>query len=145
MADWATRLAVSYQDDAGATHLVTPIDAVTQTVATNAEVIHSIERSHAGIIYTPQGMTFTLTVKSIGDIAADLTGLALEGKRFSIIVQEREGENADWGFKNLVLSECLITSVAHSANPSTAPTATFSGISLGASAEPKSSAKVAIP
>ncbi len=145
MADWATRLAVSYQDETGASHLITPIDAVTQTIATNAEVIHSIERSHAGIIYTPQGMTFTLTVKSIGDVAADLTAISLEGKRFSIIVQERDGEHADWGFKNLVLSECLITSVAHSANPSGAPSATFSGVSLGASAEPKSSAKVSIP
>jgi hypothetical protein len=145
MADWATRLAVSYHDESGKTVLVTPVDSVAMNYATNAEVIHSLERSHAGIVFSPQGMSFTINVKAIGDVAAQLTSLALTGERFSVILQEREGESADWGFKTVVMTECVITSAAHTANSAGAPTATFSGMSLASSAEPKTSQKVAIP
>ena len=50
------------------------------------------------------------------------------------------------GFKTVVLRECLITSATPSnATVSGAPSATFSGFSLQAGAEPKEGAEVTIP
>jgi hypothetical protein len=80
-------------------------------------------------------MSFSMTVRAIGDAAAQLTALALEGKRFDIILQEGDG-GSDWSFRKIVMSQCVITSAAPTAaTVSGAPSATFSGVSLGASAE----------
>jgi hypothetical protein len=145
MPDWKTRLAVSYVDDAGSEALISPIDSFAPSFSLNTEVIHSIERSHIGVVYTPQSITFSMTVKAIGDAAARLTTLALGGKRFSLILQETDDGN-DWSFKKVVLSECIITNATPtSAAPSGAPTATFSGISLAASTESKQGAQARIP
>jgi hypothetical protein len=139
--DWKTRLVVSYQDDTG-THLISPIDSFSPSFALNAEVMHSVERTHIGMIYSPQAMSFSMTVKAIGDAAAQLTALALEGARFDIILQEGDG-GADWSFKKIVMSECVVTSAAPSAATiSGAPSATFSGVSLATSVEAANTVKI---
>ncbi len=145
MPDWKTRLAVSYVDDAGNEELISPIDSFVPSFSLATEVLHSIEKTHIGVIYSPQSVSFSMSVKAIGDIAAKLTDLALNGKRFRLVLQETD-EGSDWAFKKLVMSDCLITSATPtSASPSGAPTATFSGICLGASAEGKSGAIARVP
>jgi len=145
MPDWKSRLVVMYSDDTDEGVKITPIDSFTPSFSLNAEVIHSIEKTHAGVVYTPQSITFSMTVKAIGDAAARLTTVALEGRRFQIALQETDDGN-DWSFTKVILKECIITSATPSAaTPSGAPTATFSGLSLGASVEPKQRSSVAIP
>ncbi len=145
MPDWKTRLAVSYTDEDGNTVNVTPIDSFSPSFSLNAEVLHSLEQTHIGVVYSPQAISFSMTVKAIGDAAAKLTALALQGKRFDILLQESDGGD-DWAFKTVVMKECIITSATPtSASISGAPSATFSGFSLAASAEPKSGAAVSIP
>lgn len=145
MPDWKSRLAVSYIDDTQTEVLITPIDSFTPSFSLSTEVIHSIERTHVGVVYLPQNINFSLTVKAIGDVAAQLTTLALEGRRFDVVLQETD-EGSDWSFKKLVLSNCIITSASPSnATPSGTPTATFSGMSLAASAEAKRGQPVRIP
>ncbi len=145
MADWDTRLAVSYTDEDGNSAEISPIDTFSPSFSLNAEALHSLEATHIGVIYSPQAMSFSMTVKAIGDIAAKLTSLALAGKRFDIVLQEAEG-GSDWSFRSLVMPDCIITSATPtSATVSGAPTATFSGFSLSAKAEPKTSAAVSIP
>lgn len=142
--DWRTRLAVTYVDETGRKVDVTPIDSFSPTFQLNAEVHHSIERTHIGAIFQPESITFAMTVKAIGDVAAQLTALALAGRRFDITLHEHDG--TDWAFKTVVLRECLITSASPSnATISGAPSATFSGFSLQAAVEPKQGAAVAIP
>lgn len=144
MPDWKTRLAVSFEDGPN-TILISPIDAMTPTFTLSAEPLHSIEATHIGVIFTPQTLTFSMTVKAIGDVAAQLTALALEGKRFNILLQESDN-GTDWSFAKIVMSECIITSAAPSNTViSGAPTATFSGFSLAASAEPKTGSRITIP
>jgi len=144
MADWKdTRLVVVYNDGTGDKE-ISPIDAFTPTFALNAEVLHSIEKSHTGVVYTPQSLTFSMTVKAIGDVAARLTILALKGQRFTVLLKEKVGD--DWSFANVVMTECLITSATPTAaTPSGAPTATFSGFSLAASAEDNAGVKATVP
>ena len=144
MPEWKTRLAVSYIEGSN-TVTISPIDSYTPTFVLNAEALHSIEQTHIGVIYSPQAMSFSLTVKAIGDVAAQLTVLALEGKKFNIVLQETDDGN-DWSFKKVVMEDCIITSASPSAAViSGAPAATFSGFSLAASAEPKVGSKVEVP
>lgn len=146
MPDWETRLAVSYTDEDNNTVDITPIDSFNPSFALNAEVLHSIEQTHIGVVYSPQALSFSLTVKTIGEVAAKLTALALQGKRFDITLQESENGGADWSFKTIVMKECIITSATPTAAVvSGAPTATFSGFSLAASSEPKTGETVEIP
>ena len=145
MPDWNTRLAVSYEASDGTSGEISPIDSFSPSFALSAEVLHSIEATHIGVVYNPQSMTFSMSVKAIGDAAARLTTLALNGTRFNIILQESEG-GADWSFKSVVMTDCIITSAAPSAATiSGAPAATFSGFSLAAKAEPKLGGTVRIP
>jgi hypothetical protein len=146
MPDWNTRLAVSFQEG-GNTVDITPIDAFSPTFSLNAEALHSLEDTHLGVVYSPQAMTFSMTVKAIGDVAARLTALAFAGTRFDVVLQEADGSTgSDWSFKNIVMSECVITSATPSpATISGAPAATFSGFSLGAKAEPKTGPTVTLP
>jgi hypothetical protein len=144
MPEWKTRLAVSYIKD-GTTVAISPIDSYTPTFSLNAEAMHSIEQTHIGVIYMPQAMSFSMTVKAIGNVAAQLTSLSLEGKTFDIVLQETD-DGDDWSFKTIVMKNCIITSASPSpASISGAPAATFSGFSLAASAEPKVGAKVEVP
>jgi hypothetical protein len=107
--------------------------------------MHSIEQTHIGVIYSPDSMTFSLTVKALGDVAGQLTALALEGTPFDILLQEKEGD--DWSFHSIVMSNCIITSAAPSnASISGAPTATFSGFALAGKADGKAaSSTVSVP
>lgn len=144
MPDWKTRLAVSYKDEDNNVVDITPIDSFSPTFAISSEVLHSIEKTHIGVIYTPEQLTFTMTVKAIGDVVAKLTALAMQGKHFDITLQENDG--TDWAFTTLVMSDCLITSASPtSASPTGAPTATFSGISLGANVTDKAAKKFDLP
>lgn len=142
--DWKTRLAVSYDEGKGEV-AITPIDSFSPTFTITSEALHSIEATHIGVIHSPQAITFSMTVKAIGDPAAKLTSLAMEAKRFDIILQETD-DGTDWSFTKIVLSDCLITSAAPTAASTTgAPTAVFSGYSLGASSTPKTGRMVEIP
>src|SRR4051812_43417904 len=103
MPDWNTRLAVSFQEG-GNTVDITPIDAFSPTFSLNAEALHSLEDTHLGVVYSPQAMTFSMTVKAIGDVAARLTALAFAGTRFDVVLQEADGSTgSDWSFKNIVM------------------------------------------
>ena len=127
--NWKTRLEISADGK-----VVSPIDSFTPTFATPTTPIHSIEADNIGAVHNPQAATFTMNIKAIGPNVAELTRLALEGKKFNISVAEKTGE--DWTFKKMLFRDCLITS----ANPSNvviegAPVATFSGIILGFTAD----------
>ena len=144
MADWKTRLAVVYQDDEGNTVEITPVQSYSPNFALNAEALHSIEDTHTGVVFNPQQLSFSLTVNAIGDVPARLTAIALEGRRFDIVLQERDG--TDWSFNTVVMSRCIITAAAPTAaTVSGAPSATFSGFSLAAKVEPKQGGPVAVP
>src|SRR5215203_3797878 len=143
MPDWDTRLVVTYDDGTGEKD-ISPIDSFTPTFSLNAEALHSVEQTHMGVVYSPQALSFSMTVRAIGDVAAKLTTLALSGQRFTVSLKEKEGD--DWGFKQIVMSDCVITS----ATPSTAtiqgaPTATFSGFSLGTTADTKAAGSTSAP
>jgi hypothetical protein len=143
MPDWKTRLAVSYVDN-NQTIEISPIDSFTPSFSLNAEVLHSIEKTHIGVVYSPQAISFSMTVKAIGNVAGQLTVLALNGKRFDVILME--GNGSDWSFKSVVLGGCVITSATPSAATiSGAPAATFSGVCLHASADTKGAGQASIP
>lgn len=127
--NWQTRLEVNVDGK-----VISAIDSFTPTFTTQMTPIHSIEADNIGAISHPQTATFTMALKAIGPAVADLTKLALEGKRFDIQVAEKKGE--DWTFKKMLFRDCLITS----ANPSNvvidgAPAANFNGIILGFTAD----------
>jgi hypothetical protein len=144
MREWKTRLAVSFTAN-GSTTLISPIDSFSPNFALSAEPIHSIEQTHIGVIYSPDSMTFSMTVKALGDVSGQLTALALQGTPFDILLQENEGD--DWSFHSIVMSNCIITSAAPSnAAISGAPSATFSGFALASKADGKASATtVSVP
>jgi hypothetical protein len=144
MPDWKSRLVVKYVAN-GEKKTISPIDSFTPSFSLNADVLHSIEATHIGVVYTPQNITFSMTVKAIGSVAAELTSLALEGKPFDVVVQETNDGN-DWSFETIVLTQCIITSATpSSATISGAPSATFSGFSLASTTTPKGKASVTIP
>jgi hypothetical protein len=126
---WNTRLTVHYTDDKGADHEISPIQSFTPTFATAAEPLHSIERTHVGVVVQPYSLTFSMTVNAIGTATAQLTALALNGTEFGISVQEKTGN--DWSFSTIVLTRCVITSVSPTAaTVMGVPQATFSGFSM---------------
>lgn len=123
--NWQTRLEVTVDGKP-----LSPIKSFSPTFATAATVIHSIESDNVGAVINPQTATFTMTLDAIGPNVAELTKLALAGKKFNISLAEKKG--TDWTFKKMLFRDCLITSAA----PSNvvidgAPTATFSGLILG--------------
>lgn len=127
--DWYTRLVVTYVDDSGEMQEISPIQSFTPTFATSAEAMHSVERTHVGVVRSPHAFTFSMTVLATGPAAARLTALAFTGKRFDIALFEKVGN--DWSFSSLVMKECVLTS----ANPGPAsvsgvPQAVFGGFSM---------------
>ena len=127
--DWKTRLEVTVDGKP-----ISPIDSFTPTLTTPKTVIHSIEADNIGAVFQPQTATFTMTLKALGPNVAELTKIALDGKKFNISVAEKKG--TDWTFSKMLFRDCLITS----ANPSNVvidgvPTATFSGMILGFTAD----------
>lgn len=143
MPDWNTRLVVQITDPDKNVVIVTPIDSFAPTFGLGASELHSIEATHIGIVYAPRAISFTMTVKAMGPAAAELMGIALQGQRFDIALQE--GEGTDWAFKSIVLTQCVITSATTNAPVSGAPTATFSGVSLHAKEDPKVGSAAEIP
>ncbi|SRR6266540_1072682 len=129
MPDWNTRLEITV---AGKT--VSPIDNFTPTFNTPHAVIHSLEADNVGYVRQPFTFTFTMMVRAIDAIVAELAKMALEGTEFDISVAEKKG--TDWAFSSIKLSRCVITS----ANPSNvvidgAPAASFTCASLQAGTE----------
>jgi len=129
MPDWNTRLEIKLGDTT-----ISPIDNFTPTFNTPHTVIHSIEADGVGFVRQPFTFTFTMTVRAIGTVVADLTELAINGTEFAIAVAERQG--TDWAFKSLRFSRCVITST----NPSNividgAPSASFNCMSLSVGLE----------
>lgn len=140
MPDWRSRLAVSWQDGTG-THAIVPVDSFTPSFSLGATQLDSIGDTHLGVVYSPKQLSFSLSVKAIGESAAQLTALALAGSRFDIVLQE-SGDGTDWSFAKIVMSECIINSATPTAaTVSGAPSATFSGFSLGVSVEAKGGAQ----
>ena len=81
----------------GNSFLISPIDSIFPHVRLERRAhMHSIEQTHIGVIYSPDSMTFSLTVKALGDVAGQLTALAMDGTPFDIILQENDGD--DWSF-----------------------------------------------
>lgn len=128
MPNWMnTRLAVIVDNDTA--NPVSPLESFTPSFNLSTEVVHSIEATHIGYIANPENFTFNLTVKAIGDSAARLMRLAMDGTEFDIGMFEVEGSTGEWDFVSIVLRKCLFTS----ANPSNmtingAPAATFAGV-----------------
>lgn len=146
MPDWRSRLAVTWEsaDAQGVSNPVVPVDSFSPTFALGAEVLNSLEATHIGVVYSPSTITFSISVKAIGDSAAQLTSLALAGTRFRIILQETE-HGQDWSFSKIVLTDCVITSAAPTnATISGAPASVFSGFSLSAEVDPKVGGSVSI-
>lgn len=142
--DWRTRLTVRFVEDGGQPVEISPIDSFAPSFSLGVEPIHSIERTHVGAVFTPKSVTFSLSVKAIGDAAARLTALAMRGKRFDIVLQEKVGD--DWSFHSLVLGDCIITNASPSSpTPSGAPSATFSGFSMLAKTDGKDGKQLEIP
>jgi hypothetical protein len=142
MPDWNTRLTVKYQFN-GETVLISPIDQFSPTFALGAEPLHSVERTHIGVVYQPKSMTFSMTVRAIGGVVGRLTALALNGTPFDIIVQVETG--GDWSFADIVMRRCIITSCQPGAvTISGAPSATFSGFSLETQVDPTEGEAVTI-
>jgi len=135
LVNWQSRLAVKYKAGNGQEELISPIDSFQPSFGLGAEALHSVEKTHIGVVYSPQQITFSLTVKAIGPVAARLMKLALDGTPFDIVLIEGEDANGpQWSFKEVLLSQCVITSATPTSAATTgAPTASFSGFSLGGS------------
>src|SRR5688572_25326597 len=113
MPSWMnTRLAVILNGDTK--NPISPIDSFTPTFALNTEVAHSLQGTHLGYISNPESYTFTMSVKAIGDSAAQLMRIAMAGQEFEIGMYEAADSAGEWDFKSIILRKCLITS----ANPS---------------------------
>lgn len=137
MANWRSRLVVSYVQN-GEKKTITPIDSFQPSFSLNAEPVHSIEDTHQGVIFSPDQINFSMTVKALGadGAAARLTHLAAAGSAFNIELEVLEGDDDDWAFESVILADCIITNATPTnASISGAPTATFSGFALGATAK----------
>ena len=146
MPDWRTRLQLDYHDPvSGSDITISPIDSFSPTFGTTADVLHSIEQTHIGAIFSPQTITFTLTVKAIGPVVGQLTALAMNRTEFKVTLHETS-DGHDWAFSRVVLDKCIITSAQPTtATPSGAPQATFSGVSLQAIVDAKDRPEATIP
>lgn len=136
LVNWQSRLAVKYKPKGGAKEeLISPVDSFQPSFALNAEALHSVERTHIGVVYSPQQISFSMTVKAIGSVAAQLMKLALNGTSFDVVMVEGDDANGpQWSFKEVLLGDCVITSATPTAATiSGAPAATFSGFLLSGS------------
>jgi hypothetical protein len=144
MPDWNTRLVVQVTSDGATPPDITPIDQFTPTFSIPAEALHSVEKTHIGVVYAPKSITFSLTVRAIGGAVGRLTKLALNGDRFNVLLQQQEGN--DWSFSSIVLTDCIITSAQPgAATVSGAPSATFTGFSLASTVTPNGGQPLEVP
>jgi hypothetical protein len=142
--EWNTRLAVHYTDPDNVDHVISPIQSFTPTFSTTAEPLHSIERTHVGVVYSPQSLTFSMTVPVVGDAVGKLTAIALQGQLFDIALQEQSG--SDWSFSTIVMKDCVITSASPTpASISGVPQAQFSGFSMHVEATDAGNTKTVSP
>jgi hypothetical protein len=142
--EWKTRLAVTYTDEDGNSGPITPIDSFTPTFSLAVEQLHSLEATHIGAIFSPPSISFSMTVKAMGDAVGILTSLALQGKRFQVLLQETQ-DSHDWSFSHIVMDDCIITSASPSPTMiSGVPAATFSGFSLKTTATPKNAKEASV-
>jgi hypothetical protein len=131
MPNWNSRLSVKY-NAGGGEQQITPIDSFQPTFAMNAEPLSSVEATHIGVVYMPEQISFSMSVKAIGPATAQLTKLALSGKPFQIILEEVDEGDVEWSLAEVLLDQCIITNASPSnATISGAPAATFSGFALG--------------
>ena len=122
--NWNTKLAVMVNNA-----IVSPIESFSPTLNVAHRVQHSLEADNVGIVVQAQTFTFTMTVRAVGASVATLTGLALAGTSFAIVLTEQVG--TDWAFKSIAFNNCYFTSVAPSnVSLDDSPTATFSGVCL---------------
>jgi len=141
MPSWKSRLSVKYDSGSGE-QTVTPIESFQPSFAMNAEPLHSVEAINIGVVYMPEQLNFSLTVKALGTATAQLTMLALNGTLFKIVMEEVDEGDVEWSLTEVLLDKCIITNaVPSSAAISGAPTATFSGFAL--SGQVKSAAEAA--
>jgi len=135
MPNWNSRLSVKYDSGSGE-NTITPIESFQPTFAMNAEPLHSVEAINIGVIYMPEQINFSITVKALGTATAELTMLALNGTPFKIVMEEVDEGDVEWSLTEVLLDKCIITNaVPSSAAISGAPTATFSGFALGGQAK----------
>lgn len=135
MPNWKSRLSVKYDAGEGEA-TITPIESFQPSFAMNAEPLHSVEAINIGVVYMPEQLNFSITVKALGTATAELTMLALEGKPFKIVMEEVDEGDTEWSLTEVLLDKCIITNaVPSSAAISGAPTATFSGFALGGQAK----------
>jgi hypothetical protein len=129
MPDWNTRLEVKVGP-----RTVSPIDNFTPTFNTPHTVVHSIEADNVGYVSQPFTFTFTMTVRAIDAVVAELSEMALNGTEFDVAVAEKQG--TDWAFSSIKLSRCVIMSATPSTlGTDTAPVAGFNCAALSAKAE----------
>jgi hypothetical protein len=122
--NWNTKLAVMVNNT-----LVSPIESFSPTLNVAHRVQHSLEADNVGIVTQAQTFTFTMTIRAVGASVATLTGLALAGTQFAIVLTEQVG--SDWTFKSIAFNSCYFTSVSPSnVTLDDSPTATFSGVCL---------------
>jgi hypothetical protein len=122
--NWNTKLAVMVNNS-----LISPIESFSPTLNVGHRVQHSLEADNVGIVLQAQTFTFTMTVRAVGAAVATLTGLALAGTQFAIVLTEQVG--SDWTFKSIAFNSCYFTSVSPSnVMLDDSPTATFSGVCL---------------
>ena len=107
MADWDTRLAVSYDDGSRRREEISPIDSFTPTFALNAEALHSIEDTHIGVVYSPQALSFSMTVRRSATSRRGSTALALDGQ--PLRHPAAGGEGTTGRSSSVVMSDCIIT------------------------------------
>lgn len=127
MPNWNSRLSVKLGDDT----VISPLESFQPSFAMNAEPLHSVEAINIGVVYMPEQINFSMTVKALGTAAAELTKLALSGEHFQVIMEEVDEGEAEWSLTEVLLDKCIITNaVPSTAAISGAPTATFSGFAL---------------
>ncbi|WEO99778.1 hypothetical protein A6P39_040240 [Streptomyces sp. FXJ1.172] len=120
---WDTRLTVMV-----GTTPVTPIDSFNPTFNVPVQPLHSLEADNVAHVAQPQAFTFTMAVKAIGPVVAQLTTMALSHTKFSVGIQEARGN--DWTFRQIAFNDCYITSVANTIVIDGVPTTTFNCICL---------------
>ncbi|NMO55175.1 hypothetical protein HH310_28820 [Actinoplanes sp. TBRC 11911] len=141
--DWKTRLGVRFTVN-GTENRAYATQSFIPQFGSSAEPLHTVERTHVGMVSTPHNLTFTLSVMAIGPAVADLTALAFRGDPFELVMLEQDGN--DWSYATVVMKQCYITSAAPgAATISGAPVATFSGFSLEAEVTDKNSATTKTP
>lgn len=147
LINWQSRLAVKYKPPGGTETLISPIDSFQPSFSLNAEALPSLERTHVGVVYSPQQISFSMTVKALGPVAAQLMKLAMQGTPFDVVLIEGDSEfGPQWSFKEVLLGNCVITSATPTAaTVAGAPAATFSGFSLSGSVTDGAGTKTAVP